>query len=129
MAEINASAGSFVPQDWFSPRINDQGAMDNDTANSIQSFDTQLDSLRANLVNELCSLRRDVDALLDGGWQFKLGPFERGKTPSDAEEAVLRQQIEARLRRADTPPIGRLYFDGISEAGDIKNDSSLKNGG
>ncbi|TID23559.1 hypothetical protein E6O75_ATG03195 [Venturia nashicola] len=72
------------------------------------------DSISA-VVDELCSLRRDVDILNNGGWNVKMGPFERSKDLTDIQVAAIRREIAGRLNGSATKPNGSLSLDGVSD--------------
>lgn len=118
MAGVNPLAGSFIPKSV------EQGdpAVDEESVNVVQYVDTQIDNLRSAVVDELCSLRRDVDILNTGGWNVKMGPFERSKDLKDEQLSAIRQQIAGRLNDSATTPDGSLSLDGVSD----RQDSPMK---
>ncbi|QDS69621.1 hypothetical protein FKW77_008876 [Venturia effusa] len=121
MAGINPLAGSFVPKSAEQVTDGPPVALDKESVKMVQYVDTQIVNLRSALVDELCSLRRDVDVLNAGGWNVKMGPFERSKNLTDVEVAAIRQQIAGRLNGATTPD-GSLSLDGVSD----RQDSPMK---
>jgi len=123
MAGISPIAASFVPQH----ASNGHPAMEPESGNIIHYLESQIDGLRSAVVDELCSLRRDVDILRSGGWRVEVGPHYVNKKIGDIEVAAIRQQIEARLNINTTPPNGSLFLDGVSEpARVVKHDSPMK---
>lgn len=117
MGGVNPLAGAFVPRSAEQPN-GGHPAMDKESVNMVQYVDTQIENLRSAVVDEFCSLRRDVDILNTGGWNVKMGPFERSKNLTDVEVAAIHQQIAGRLNNSDTTPDGSLSLDGVSDGQD-----------
>lgn len=125
MGGVNPSASSFIPisveqANGSHPAATDS-AMNKELVKVMQYVDTQIDNLRSAVVDELCSLRRDVDILNTGGWNVKMGPFERSKDLTDIEVATVHQQIAGRLSTSTTLD-GSLSLDGVSD----RQDSPMK---
>lgn len=124
MGGVNPLAGTLVPQSSEQPNDGHPG-MDEDSVNMVQYVDTQIDNFRSAVIDELCSLRRDVDILKTGGWNIKMGPFERSKNLTDVEVAAIHQQIAGRLNNSDTTPDGSLSLDGVSDRQDSPTKAAL----
>ena len=116
---MNPQAGAFQPPANKTVAIKNGGPIidsmavvqANGTPSSQPSnlpnyLDSHIGALRDAVIDELCSLHRDVDALKRGGWAISVGPWKELKNGDNEDEMkAIRDRIESSFRIGSSQPL------------------------